>query len=428
MLLEFSVSNFLSFRERQTFSMTAVPRLKKKNCVFPAPVDGEKLPELLKVAVMYGPNASGKSNFLMALQLINLIASRPADRTGSLPVNPFRFDRLLHDEPSTFEVHFLAGRRRYEFLLAVTRDRVVRERLTAYPKGEETLLYDRHHVDGVDVYDTSGLEGGDTVHEAWKRLTPPRALFISQAVASSNEEMVQLRSPHAWLTSALFSFGSTNVSNIAERSLRLARDTGNGTINAEIAAFLSDVDVPVVKIRVLLPEPESESTPESVQSNALARLGLNELPRPKPPARKGAVFTHRTALGEAEFLFDEESEGTRNLIGFWLPWSTRDPAVYSNRCILAVDEMDSSLHPSIVANLVKKHLEDETPSQLIFTTHDTHLMDSGLLRRDQFWIAERNMDGATELRSIHDFAGREGEDIEKRYYEGRYRGLPLVRG
>ena len=74
-----------------------------------------------------------------------------------------------------------------------------------------------------------------------------------------------------------------------------------------------------------------------------------------------------------------------------------------------------------------KHIKAEYPSQLIFTTHDTHLMDTKLLRRDQFWLTERDSNGATQLRSIHDFVGRESEDLEKRYYEGRYRGLPFVR-
>jgi AAA15 family ATPase/GTPase len=95
--------------------------------------------------------------------------------------------------------------------------------------------------------------------------------------------------------------------------------------------------------------------------------------------------------------------------------------------VLVIDELDSSLHPKIVASLVEKHLAYENPAQLIFSTHDTHLMDTKLLRRDQFWLTERDANGATALRSIYEFEGREGEDLEKRYYEGRYRGLPIVR-
>jgi AAA15 family ATPase/GTPase len=136
-------------------------------------------------------------------------------------------------------------------------------------------------------------------------------------------------------------------------------------------------------------------------------------------------LTHQTALGEAKFDFQEESEGTKNLIGFWLPWYVH--TISSIISTLVVDELDSSLHPEIVALLVTKHIKSDSAAQLIFTTHDTHLMDTKLLRRDQFWLTERDANGATQLRSIHDFEGRESEDLEKRYYEGRYRGLPFVR-
>lgn len=92
-----------------------------------------------------------------------------------------------------------------------------------------------------------------------------------------------------------------------------------------------------------------------------------------------------------------------------------------------VDELDSSLHPKLVEALVERHLQSGLENQLIFTTHDTHLMDAKLLRRDQIWMTERDETGATQLRSVHDFEGREGEDVEKRYYEGRYRALPMVK-
>ena len=427
MLIEFSVSNFLSFRDRQTFLMTAAPRLRKKANTFPAPVDGEKLPDLLKVAVIYGPNAGGKSNFLKALGLVALIASRSGDSSNKpLPVTPFKFDKSLLAEPSVFELHFLYGGQRYDFYLSVTWERVVCERLTAYPAGKETLLYERQHSVGSDHYLIGQLEGGEKVHEAWQKLTPPRALFISQAVANSSEELTQLREPHSWLTRALFTFDSKSISSIAEHSLTLSRD--NEKHGANIASFLRDVDVPVTRIRIERPElPANSASPlSSIFATDTTAQGGRPGALPKPPVRRLAIFTHMTALGEADFSFQEESDGTQNLIGFWLPWTSRELGPDNERCILAIDELDSSLHPSIVANLVKKHLEAGVPSQLIFSTHDTHLMDSGLLRRDQIWIAERDQNGATQLRSIHDFQGREGEDLEKRYYEGRYRGLPLV--
>jgi AAA15 family ATPase/GTPase len=130
-------------------------------------------------------------------------------------------------------------------------------------------------------------------------------------------------------------------------------------------------------------------------------------------------------LGRADFDFSEESGGTKNLIGFWLPWFMINHTDGSG--ILSVDELDSSLHPTIVADLIEKHLDSGLNTQLIFTTHDTHLMNARTLRRDQFWITERDTNGATCLFSVHDFEGREGEDVERRYFEGRYRGLPLIK-
>ena len=111
-------------------------------------------------------------------------------------------------------------------------------------------------------------------------------------------------------------------------------------------------------------------------------------------------------------------------MGFWMPWFLK---THNATDVLVVDELDTSLHPLIVQALVKKHLQEERPSQLIFSTHNTHLMDAKVMRRDQFWITERDMNGATQLRCVHDFEGRDNEDMEKRYYEGRYRGLPFVK-
>ena len=188
---------------------------------------------------------------------------------------------------------------------------------------------------------------------------------------------------------------------------------GDNEVHAvQIAEFLRDVDVPISKIRV-----ENNESSDKSDLNMLLK---------KESVQLASIFTHKTALGEADLQFRDESEGTKNLVGFWLPWITRNYKAHP-RSVLMVDELDSSLHPKIVAALVEKHIHADQPSQLIFTTHDTHLMDANLLRRDQFWVTDRDINGATQLLSIHDFEGREGEDIEKRYYEGRYRGLPIVK-
>ena len=419
MLIEFSVSNYCSFRERQTFSMVAAPRLRKRENVFSPVVEGEKLPDLLKVAAIYGPNASGKSNLLSALNVVKTIAkSKPSD-SGSIPVKPFRFDKQLSNQPSRFELNFIVKEQRYQFELSTTADRVIEERLIAFPKGKETLLYERLHSETGEKYEFGReLEGGRDLHQTWRKLTGPKTLFISQAVANSSEEFNQLRIPFQWISEGVYVV-TDGMASLTQASQRVAKK--NPSLAVEIASFLQEVDVPVTLMR-FDPIPQPEFTAAGLGLDDRTSAGLFAFGN----SQSKTTLTHKTVLGEADFSFEEESEGTKGLIGFWLPWSLFGHENTPFR-VLAVDELDSSLHPEIVANLVRKHLQFEQPVQLIFTTHDTHLMDTKLLRRDQIWITERDRNGATQLRSIHEFDGRESEDVEKRYYEGRYRGLPVIR-
>ena len=422
MLIEFSVSNFRSFREKQTLSLVAASRLLKRENVFKPALKNEKFPNLLKVAVIYGPNASGKSNLLRALSVVATICFRePSTSDVPLPIAPFRFDAALTGEPSVFEMHFIQAGVRYQFKLAATSDRIVNERLVAFPDGKEALLYDRQYIGDGAIYTFGPLLTdilSNDLLTVWQKLTPPKLLFIAQATANSSEEASPLRQPFEWLRKSSLSL-LDGMEGMTRASQELAQ---KHKVHAEnIAQFLREVDVPISSIRV------ENVPPKNIGLDSVNRLS-NLLPKSEgiPNKTQSTILTHDSALGEAELTFEDQSEGTKNLIGFWLPWVTKEPAGGS-RCLLVVDELDSSLHPKIVAALVKKHIQSAQPSQLIFSTHDTHLMETKILRRDQFWITERDANGATQLRSIHDFEGRESEDIEKRYYEGRYRGLPLVK-
>lgn len=421
MLIEFSLSNFRSFRERQTLQMTASSHLGKKQNTFKPDVDGEKLPSLLKVVAIYGGNASGKTSLLEGLQIAARLLQRDPETAASrqLPVDPFRFDTDLLDKPSYFEWHFIVARCRYQFRLAITRERVFEEALFVYPRGKEVLLYQRTFNEGGDEYKFGEeFEGGELLHTAWSRLTGPRSLFISQVVANSSEELTQLKAPFSWLKGGMMVF-SGPLDTLKEFSRRLPEKEIWGR---EISGFLQELDVPVTNVRY-----EVES-----QSEGVVPQVIKDVINLKPLQKKGkTILTHETRLGKADFDFSEESKGTQNLMGLYVPWvilqyQERDSPTAMN--VLAVDELDASLHPLIVEDIVKKQVSSESHSQLIFTAHDTHLMSAKILRRDQFWVTDRNSNGATRLASIHDYAGRDSEDIEKRYYLGLYRGLPIRRG
>jgi hypothetical protein len=425
MLIELSVENFRSIRERQTLSMVAAPRLRKgRENKFTPKVTGERFPALLKVAAIYGPNASGKSTLVSAFQLLStLLRQKPSTEKVALPVKPFRFDKALSDQPSKVEVHFINKETRYSFEVALTQERIVSEVLTMYESGTALTLYNRNYETagnashGGENYEFGdSLEGGSELHKVWHRLTGPQTLFLTQAVANSSEDLIQLRTPFEWLQKLIVvqdgmsGWGQLSQGVVAEMP----------SLGKEIASLLSDVDIPVTSIRSKLTNAPDAMPSDSSREDRIEQLLKN------PNQNYRTTLTHSTALGSAEFDFSEESEGTKNLFGFSLPWLAFRTNSGPNN-ILVVDELDSSLHPKLVEALIRKHIKAEEPCQLIFTTHDTHLMDTKLLRRDQLWVTDRDQNGATQLLSIHDFEGRESEDVEKRYYEGRYRGLPFVR-
>jgi AAA15 family ATPase/GTPase len=426
MLIELSVQNFRSIRERQTFSMVAAPRLiKGKQNKFTPKVKGERFPALLKVAAVYGPNASGKSTLVLAFDLLAKLAQQqPTTEKVPFNVAPFRFDRTLQDQPSIIEVHFIKNETRYSFEVALTRDRIVKEVLIMYKGGNARELYSRRYEPATngsasaETYEFGDdLEGGIELHKIWQRLTGPQTLFLTQAVANSSEELTQLKVPREWLASLLVvKDGMEAWGRVSQRFVAMAPQFGG-----KIASLLSDVDIPVTAIRSKLSEPKGETEAEQSQDDAIESLLFGNT-----KATVHTTLTHSTALGDAEFDFSEESDGTKNLFGFSLPWlALLRRGTPMN--LMVVDELDSSLHPKLVEALIHRHVQEEPLCQLLFTTHDTHLMDTKLLRRDQLWITDRDINGATQLRSIHDFEGRESEDVEKRYYEGRYRGLPFVR-
>lgn len=394
--------------------MVASPRLGRKQNVFDPEVAGERFPKLLKVAAIYGPNASGKSNLVKALDVIPALLRRPPSAHFSIPVMPFRFDPVLADKPSYFDAHFIEDNLRFQYTVAATSERIIEETLICFPKGKEKLLYSRtFNPDSGESYIFGEiLEGGTIVHEAWKRLTPPQSLFLGQAVLNSSEDLQQLSIPFRWLKNSNICIGQDGMDSwaIASRSMIMQTPLSKDFLQS----FLQRLDVPVTNIRF------EENAKKPLMNAASEPIDFMRVVEKESKTK----LMHTTALGDAEFDFSEESGGTQNLIGFWLPWLNLKMS--NDGKVVVIDELDSSLHPKIVESLVKEHLAGDKKTQLIFTTHDTHLMNTKLLRRDQFWVTERDANGATQMFSVHDFQGRDSEDIEKRYYEGRYRGLPIL--
>ncbi len=423
MLLRFSVSNYRSFLEEQAFTMAAARGLKtlREENTFASGTTEKGSPDLLRSAAIYGPNASGKSNFVSALTFVQemVVDSGQTQPDEAVPVAPLRLDPVAAEQDSRFEIDFIEQGVRYQFGFSANKARITSEWLIAYPKARPQLFYEREFDPsaGKDEYVFGNQFEGGRLRKDWAQQTGPNTLYFSRVVSRSSEEFQQLRKPYGWFSKRLRILGPRQHG--IGRGFTVKQCEGEG--KRPILEFLNAADVPIADIRV-------EKTP----------FDPNKLPQGMPAAFKEELsrqltgkevaevrFFHRSADGKEliEFSEEDESDGTRSLFAFAGPWND----VLQNEYVLVVDELDSSLHPMIVRRLIELLSMDGSRAQLIFTTHDTTVMSSGLLRRDQFWFVERDIRGATRMFSLHDIKGREGEAIEERYFRGRYGALPVLK-
>ena len=412
MLIEFSVTNFLSIKEETRLSLVA-NRDKKhgySNVVEPKLAENGRPIWLLQSAAIYGANASGKTNLLRGLSTMRNIVLRPSDHLDKLPVTPFRFDPECHTLPTSFEVICVADGVRYQYGFSATPHEVTDEWLYAWPSGRMQVWFERSRSEtsGEPSWKLGGKLTGD--REVWRRATRPQALFLSTAVSLNSTQLLPLFN---WFRERLHvaSFGGWSPSFSLEYCNKNQTD---------IVDFLTAADLAVTDIQIVEKELPKDATPEM---KAFA----------EKLAEKGTwvdVFLRHQPIGgkSAELEMAEESHGTQKMFALAGPWL--DSLDKGN--VIVFDELHDNLHPALVRFLVNRfHDPEANPygAQLIFSTHDTSILDRDVFRPDQIWFCERNEHLETRLFPLSDFRPRRGvENLEKAYLAGRFGALPYIRG
>ncbi len=417
MLLEFSVANFRSLRDRQTFSMTRDTgnELLETNTF---QTYGVNKFDLLRSAAIYGPNAGGKSNFLLALQSMKKIVLGSASslqRGDKLPVTPFRLSPLERQTPSEFEVTFIVDNVRYQYGFTATVNRIHEEWLLAYPKGRPQRWLGREWNVKTEKYDWE--LGFNLIGEKqlWQKSTRENALFLSTAVQLNSE---QLQPIFDWFDTTL------RLANIAGWSPGFSASLCEDKEKSQVMDFLHAADLDIEDIVV-------ETKPFDVQS----------LPGDMPEFMKKALIKevggkkivdiktiHKDSEGnKITFDFEDESDGTQKLFAFAGPWIDS----LTNGYVLFIDELHDNLHPRLVQFLVQLfHSKETNPknAQLIFTTHETSILNQEVFRRDQIWFCEKDKNQASSVYPLTDFSPRKGrENLELAYLSGRYGAMPYIR-
>ena len=419
MLIEFSVGNFRSVRERQTLSMAASASadLRDSNTFS---TDIKALPRLLLSAILYGPNAGGKSNLVKAFHVMQwIVLNSQAQQQGQvIPVVPFRLSSEMAGKPSEFEVHIIQDGVRYQYGFAASTERVHSEWLIAYPQGRPQRWFDRafNTETGADEYEFSPLFHGGTRRQLLKETTRGNALFLSTAIQLNNE---QLRPLFSWFKDRL-AVVLPGAQFRQDFSLRMFEEEGG---HARMMDFMTAADINIAGIEVQkknfgpemlppdMPEPIREVILRDLQDKKMVNIRIRHL------GEGGEVV---------EFGLGDESDGTQKL--FWIAGPWMDVLVKGR--VLVIDELDTHLHPLLVRFLVSlMHGSGTNPknAQLLSTTQNTSLLDDDSIRRDQFWFVEKKADNSTSVYPLTDFHPRKKEALERGYLKGRYGALPIIR-
>lgn len=417
MLIEFSVANFRSLFERQTFSLVKASgnELVESNAF---KVQAANEHHLLRSAAIYGPNAGGKSNLLLAMKTMERIVLKSAtnfQRGDKLPVIPFRLSQAALDKPSEFEVSFIVGQVRYQYGFTATTERIHEEWLLAYPKGRSQLWIGRTWDIENQRYDWEPCDNLSGEKQLWQKSTRDNALFLSTAVQLNSK---QLQPIYDWFKTTLRITSSDGWSPSFSASLCDKNE------KAQVMEFLHAADLNIEDI-VIKEKPFDVNELSDDMPSHLKELIASDF---KDKQIIDIKTVHKSIDGtDVVFDFEQESDGTQKLFAFAGPWID----CLAHGYVLFVDELHDNLHPKLVHFLVQLFHNTETNpknAQLIFTTHETSILNQEVFRRDQIWFCEKNQQNATVVYPLTDFSPRKGrENLELAYLSGRYGALPYVR-
>ena len=416
MLIDFSVENYRSIADKQTLSLVASKLRSDAEGQAAVECAGFKH-QLLTSAVIYGANGSGKSNILRALsEFGTLVAHSASDKDHD--IQPYLLDPALAQTPTRFEVSFILEGVRFQYGFSVDAERVYEEWLLAYPRRTAQVWFDRKW-NGVthEVQFGSHLKGEKTRIHA---ITRADSLFLSVAVQF---KQAQLEPVFNWITKGLRVRQAKAISPIAT-----ARQIEQGGDSAHLVSkFLRAADMGIERVLVR----KHSQLPEATTQGNVRPRSLIAVRQNKDKETEGEFLEIQTEHVRADgrkVLFDmlsDESDGTYRYFSLIAPLVS----TLASGGVFAVDELDDSLHPLLVREIVRAFHDpvvNKNQAQLIFNSHDTTLLDPTLFRRDQIWFTEKVPPGKTKLYPLIEFSPRKNEALQKGYLEGRYGAVPFL--
>ncbi|WP_041961931.1 AAA family ATPase [Sulfurospirillum cavolei] len=418
MLVQFSVDNYRSIKDKVTLSMMTATKDKER-------FFNIRNYELLNSAVIYGSNASGKSNVLSAMAFMRRVVlnkMKVIQSTDTLPHDPFKLNTATQDASSTFEIIFFIGMTKYRYGFEIDTTTVYAEWLYADEKGKEAKLFYRE-VDEEEYVNPTFKEGYQFFDKKkFKINISKNQLFLWKC--DQNDGVIS-KSILNWFKYVNIINGINHNGYINYTMQQMEHED----FRTEIIKFVKTADIGLEDIQL-----EETDVPKDMLEKLIALEKLKQNNVEEINFKQVNINTYHTKFDEKNsavktevFELDrEESLGTRKFFKMSAPILN----TLQEGKILAIDELDASLHPMLTMHLIKLFHDPKVNTknaQLIFTTHDTNLLKPHLFRRDQIWFTEKDVYGSTHLNALAEFKDvRKDADFEKEYIQGKYGAIPYL--
>ncbi len=399
MLIGFRLQNFRSFLTEQTFSYaTSADSAHASTHLLRTGI--KSVPRLSKAAIVFGPNASGKSNLLVALGTCRDLILHSSSLTPAQFAErhtPFRFGPAA-SRATEFELDVVLDRVRYRYSMSYDSQRIRRELLLVHRTGKAQRWFERRFDDSLQRDEWAPFSPNfNGPRELWRKATPPGALFLTTAARMHSAQLAPLMH---WVEDGLQVLLKRDMGDLEGFAARLH----DRVFKSRLIRLLRAVDIPIDDVRAAAAglEPQADRHP-SIEF-LYSRAGW-------APVWANSVF---------------ESAGTHRLMSLFGPLMD---AIDRGK-LLVIDEIDASLHPLIarfLIQLINNPALSGRGAQILLASHNTSLMDLDILRRDEIWLMQRGEHGASVLAPLLRSSPRRQESVAKNYLKGRYAAVPVIR-
>ncbi len=422
MILELKIQNFLSFKNETVFSFEATSDKALEDYYVAEMPDGTRI---LKMAMVYGANASGKSNLINTFEFLNRFIERiPDEKEGGTLYEPFNFAETAN-QPGRFELLFYVAGKKHRYQLVVDKNIVLEEKLFVYPGSQPAVVFNRYYNADKKV---SIVEFGSKIRISNQAVEAIQLKTLKNASVFSAYKQVNLSISE--LDSVMEWIGSQFLNSI-DPYMDLTSYCGSAikdNVDMKMLAlrFLKEADFNITDV---LFEDRMRKVPEELL-NVLETMPISDEERAMIKREKAVhfdetFFTHRVVNDGKEEFFNmtehRQSQGTLRYYSLAAPFFQ---AIKKN-AFLPIDEIGSALHPLLVIHFLKEFLQKSKQAQLLFTTHNMSLLnEKDILRKDAIWFTEKGENGATDLYSLANFNFRKELSFFNAYKIGKFGGIP----